>query len=48
MRGVSAAVSQCGGVGEADVMLEHDFEELPCALSGYTLLHLSQPLVATC
>ncbi|CAN1174635.1 hypothetical protein LINPERHAP2_LOCUS31441 [Linum perenne] len=37
MRGVSAAVSQCGGVGEADVMLEHDFEELPCALSGHII-----------
>ena len=44
MRAVATAAPQRGGCGEADVSAEHNFEELPGALSGYSLLHLSQPL----
>ncbi|KAJ4838549.1 hypothetical protein Tsubulata_032880 [Turnera subulata] len=42
---VAAAAAQRGGGVEDDVVPEHHIEELPCALSGYTLLHLSRPLV---
>ncbi|KDP39878.1 hypothetical protein JCGZ_03409 [Jatropha curcas] len=46
MRAVVAAATQCRGGGEDDFMLEYDIEELPSALTGYTLLHLSRPLIA--
>ncbi|KAL6181297.1 hypothetical protein ACLB2K_047952 [Fragaria x ananassa] len=44
MRAISAAAPQRGGRGEADVSAEHNFEELPGALTGYSLPHLSRPL----
>ncbi|KAE8732313.1 hypothetical protein F3Y22_tig00002237pilonHSYRG01633 [Hibiscus syriacus] len=40
---VTVASTQYGGDGNDDVMPEHNIEELP--ISGYTLLHLSRPLV---
>jgi hypothetical protein len=39
MRSVAAATTQRGGGVEDDIMLKHYIQELPCALSGYTLLH---------
>ncbi|CAJ1943346.1 unnamed protein product [Sphenostylis stenocarpa] len=45
MRTVAVAATQCGGGGENDVMPERDFQKLPSALSGYSLLHLSRPLI---
>lgn len=48
MRAVAAAAAQRGGDGEDDFMLEHDIKELPSTFTGYTLLHLSRPLVVYC
>lgn len=45
MRAIASAAPQCGGGGEDDFMPEHDFEELSGALTGYSLLHFSRPLV---
>ncbi|XP_048230582.1 uncharacterized protein LOC8287960 isoform X1 [Ricinus communis] len=45
MRAVATAVTQRSRGCEDDVMFEYDIEELPCAISGYTLLHLSWPLI---
>lgn len=44
MRPITTATPQRGGCGEADVSTEHNIEELPSALTGYSLPHLSQPL----
>lgn len=46
MRAVAVAAAQRGGRVEDDVMLEHNFEELPSAITGYPLLHLSRPLIS--
>lgn len=46
MRAVNVATSQRGGTGENDVLPEHHIEEFSSALAGYTLLHLSGPVVA--
>ncbi|KAK7386250.1 hypothetical protein VNO78_26347 [Psophocarpus tetragonolobus] len=45
MLAVDVASAQCGGGGENDVVPERDFQKLPSAFSGYTLLHLSRPLI---
>jgi len=45
MRTVAVAAAQCGGGGENDVVLERNFKKLPSAFSGYSLLHLSRPLI---
>lgn len=48
MRAVALAAPQCSGIGEDDVLPEHDVEELSGAFTGYSLLHLSRPLVSFC
>jgi hypothetical protein len=45
MRAVDVAVAQCGGGGKNDVVPERNFQKLPSAFSGYSLLHLSRPLI---
>ncbi|KAH1249083.1 hypothetical protein GmHk_05G012533 [Glycine max] len=45
MRAVDVAAAQRGGGGENDVVSERDFQKLPSAFSGYSLLHLSRPLI---
>jgi hypothetical protein len=45
MRSVAAATTQRGGGVEDDIMLKYHIQEFPSALSGYTLLHLSRPLI---
>ncbi|KAH1202243.1 hypothetical protein GmHk_17G048753 [Glycine max] len=45
MRAVDVAAAQRGGGGENDVAPERDFQKLPSAFSGYSLLHLSRPLI---
>ncbi|QHN81787.1 uncharacterized protein DS421_20g689960 [Arachis hypogaea] len=46
MRAVDAATAKCGCDGEDDVMPEN-ISELPSAITGYSLLHLSQPIILT-
>lgn len=45
MRAVAVAAAQRGGRGEDDVMPERSIKELQGAFTGYSLLHLSRPLV---
>lgn len=45
MRAVAVAAAQRGVGGAVDVVPEHDVEELPGALTGYSLLHLSGALI---
>lgn len=45
MRSVAVAAAQRGGSGKDDIMLERNIEELPSSFTGYTLLHLSRPLI---
>ncbi|TQE04378.1 hypothetical protein C1H46_009997 [Malus baccata] len=45
MHSVTTTTPQRGGGGEADVIAEHYIEELPSALIGYSLPHLSRPLI---
>jgi hypothetical protein len=45
MRSVAAATTQRGGGVVDDIMLKYHIQEFPSALSGYTLLHLSRPLI---
>lgn len=45
MCAVNVATSQCGGNCEDDFMPELGIAELQSSFTGYTLLHLSRPLV---
>ncbi|KAF5734905.1 hypothetical protein HS088_TW15G00402 [Tripterygium wilfordii] len=47
MYGIDVATAQCSCGGEDDIMPEYIIEELPCAFTGYTLLHLSRALINT-
>uniref|UniRef100_A0A2N9FHC3 Uncharacterized protein n=1 Tax=Fagus sylvatica TaxID=28930 RepID=A0A2N9FHC3_FAGSY len=45
-RTIDVAAAQCGVDSENDVVPQHNIEEFPSAFTGYTLLHLSRPLIS--